>query len=103
MHASAALDNLLGTGISAGDLGAGGLVVLFVLSIMRGWLVPRSVLEDVRTDRDVRVAEEHERGEQYRLALEETRRQVTALLDTGKTVANVMRALPADETEEGPP
>lgn len=97
MHASSALDNLLGSGLSALDFGAGGLVVLFVLSIMRGWLVPRSVLDDVRRDRDVRVAEEHERGEQWRLAHEESNKQVTALLETGKTVANVMRALPGEE------
>lgn len=34
------------------DLGAGGLVVLTVLLLLRGALVPRSVLKDVEAQRD---------------------------------------------------
>lgn len=40
-----------------GDIGSTALVVLFVLAILRGALVPRSAVRDIRADRDARLAE----------------------------------------------
>lgn len=43
--------------LNFGDLGAGALVVLAVIALFRGWLVPRSHVDDLRADRDARFSE----------------------------------------------
>lgn len=42
-------------GLSVGDIGFPGLLSLAIYLILSGRLVPRSVVEDVRADRDERV------------------------------------------------
>lgn len=73
-----------------------------VLAIIRGWLVPRKTLEDVRADRDARVAAAEAREEQWRQAYltgQDTIRQLTQqhdeLLEIGRTNSAVIQALPA--------
>jgi len=82
------------------DAGAFGLLLLTIVGIMTGRLVPRRVLDDVRTDRDARLAEkdvviaaERERGDQWRAATQAQdarndlqTQQITQLVDTMRTM-----------------
>lgn len=43
--------------LPVGSIGSSALVTLFVIALLRGYLVPRSTLQDVRNDRDARIAE----------------------------------------------
>lgn len=80
--------------------GAGALVTLIVLLILRGNLVSRAVLEDVRKDRDARVAElaaernawreAHKESEAARI---EAQNQVGELLELSRVADHVLRAI----------
>ncbi|MDX3175185.1 hypothetical protein PV382_23330 [Streptomyces scabiei] len=80
--------------------GAGALVTLIVLLILRGNLVSRRVLEDVREDRDARVAEilaernawreAHRESEAARI---EAQNQVGELLELSRVADHVLRAI----------
>lgn len=72
--------------------GAIGVLTLVIIAIVSGRLVPRKVLEDVRADRDARLAAEKARGDEWRaaaLAQDERNdvqaRQLSELLDTTRT------------------
>ncbi len=87
-------------GVNIAQGGAIALVTLVVLLIYRGRLVPRSVLDDVRTDRDARVAElVAERNawrEAYReseTARVEAQNQVGELLELSRVADRVLRAI----------
>lgn len=76
--------------------GAVGIAGSAVLAVIKGWLVPRRVLDDVRQDRDERVDEANKRAddrvgdankraEEWRsafLAAEESRRQLSMQVET---------------------
>jgi F0F1-type ATP synthase membrane subunit b/b' len=100
---------LLGVNVAEG--GAAAIVTFVVLLILLGRLVPRSVLEDVRKDRDARVAEAiadrdariaeahaerdtwrdaHKESEAARI---EAQSQVGELIELSRTSAHVLRAL----------
>jgi hypothetical protein len=92
------VNELLGTNPAQG--GAVALVTLVVLLIFLGRLVPRSVLEDVRKDRDDRLAalvqERDAWREAYRVseaARVEAQNQVGELLELSRTAETVLRAL----------
>lgn len=92
------MNELLGINVAQG--GAVALVTLVVLLIFFGKLVPRSVLEDVRQDRDARIAEAlaerdtwrdaHKESETARI---EAQNQVGELLELSRTADHVLRAL----------
>jgi hypothetical protein len=100
------------------DVGIGGLLVLFVVAILRGWLVPRRVLEDVRQDRDARLgdrdrtitelhAEVARWQEAYRASDSRGDAMAVALAqlaEQGRTAVQVIRALPdaARAERDGP-
>lgn len=80
--------------------GAGAIVTLIVLLILKGHLVARSVLEDVRKDRDDRVAElvreRNDWREAYReseTARVEAQNQVGELLELSRVADRVLRAM----------
>jgi hypothetical protein len=91
--------------------GAGAIVTLIVLLILRGNLVSRAVLEDVRKDRDDRVAElvaernawrdAHRESEAARI---EAQNQVGELLELSRVADHVLRAIrgevPGDAMEQ---
>jgi len=88
-------------GVRPSDLGAAALVAIVVLLVLLGRLVPRSVLEDVRTDRDTRLAELAQERDTWREAhavSEEARReaqdQSAELLELSKVAAHFFSALP---------
>lgn len=72
--------------------GAAGVLVFVVLLILFGRLVSRRVLEDVRADRDARLAEEKRRGDEWRAAAQaqdarcdELVKQIAELAEVGRT------------------
>lgn len=92
------MNELLGINVAQG--GAAALVTLVVLLILLGRLVPRSVLQDVRADRDARLAEiaaerdtwrdAHRESESARV---EAQAQVGELLELSRTADHVLRAI----------
>ena len=92
------MNELLGVGVAQG--GAAAIVTLVVLLILLGRLVPRSVLEDVRKDRDARVAEIIAERDTWRAAHRESeaarieaQNQVGELLELSRTADRVLRAI----------
>lgn len=88
-------------GISLIQGGAAGLVGLVVILILRGALVPRSVLQDVRADRDARCLELAAERDTWRAAHQEAEEarhvaqgQVGELLELSRTADHLLRALP---------
>jgi uncharacterized membrane protein YhiD involved in acid resistance len=98
-------------GFSVLQGGAAGLVVLIVVLILRGRLVPRSVLRDTRevyearlADKEARVKEITQERDTWRIAYETsaaghhlTQRQVDELLELSRTAAHVLTSLPKAE------
>lgn len=80
--------------------GAGAIVTLIVLLILKGHLVSRAVLEDVRKDRDARVAElakdrdlwrdAHRESEAARI---EAQSQVGELVELARLTDRVLHAI----------
>jgi hypothetical protein len=80
--------------------GAVGVLLIVVLSIITGRLVPRRSLEDVRTDRDARIAEEKDRGDEWRAAAQTQdarndvlTQQVAQLLEAARTTNALIEGL----------
>jgi F0F1-type ATP synthase membrane subunit b/b' len=92
------VSDLLGINVAQG--GAVALVTLVVLLIFFGKLVPRRVLEDVRADRNDRIAELAAERDTWRNAYVESERarveaqnQVGELLELSRTADHVLRSL----------
>lgn len=86
------------------SMGAGTIVVLVVLMVLRGALVPRATLEDVRADRDARLSEKQREIDALRSTVEmlgatcdAQSRQVSELLEVGRTAQRVLLSLPGAE------
>lgn len=86
------------------DLGAGGLVVLFVLSIYFNWLIPRKsvdkllqVQKDRLNDRDNLITELRRTNEAIDKRNDLLADQVRQLVEIGKTSNAAISALPAPE------
>lgn len=89
--------------------GAVGILALVALMVFTGKLVARSVLEDVRKDRDDRLAEikainatlqeAYLKSEAARL---ETSAQVSQLLTIGRIAEALLRALPHPDDPQPP-
>jgi len=103
------VSELLGVNVAQG--GAAAILALVVLFILLGRLVPRSVLEDVRKDRDSRVAEILAERDTWRAAHRESeaarieaQNQVGELLELSRTADRVLRAIrgevPGDAMDE---
>lgn len=74
-----------------GGLG-GGLLALTVFLILRGYLVPRRSVEDVKSDRDY-----------WRTAAQEAIAQNRELMETARTMRDVLNALPRPPAKEASP
>lgn len=100
------MTELLGPGAVQG--GAAAIVAVVILLILRGGLVPRSQVKDLRADRDARIAAVTDERDTWRrafLASEEARHvaqaQVGELLETSRTMEHLLRALPRPVQEVG--
>lgn len=85
-----------------------GIVALIALAIIRGYLVPRSTVEDMRKDRDERVAEFRGLAEMWRRAYEMEHLSHRRLqehsdlsIETARTATAALRAVA--EPAEGDP
>lgn len=78
-----------------GNVGpAAGMMMLVVLSMLRGWLIPRWTVEAWRTDQKERLADARADAAVWRgIALERTA-QVTELVRIAQTTERVVAALP---------
>lgn len=92
------MSELLGVNVAQG--GAAAIVALVVLLILLGRLVPRSVLEDVRKDRNERIAEVVAERDTWREAHRvseaariEAQSQVGELLELSRTADHVLRSI----------
>lgn len=88
-------------GLSIIQGGAAAIVSMVVLLILRGHLVPRSTVDDVRADRDARIAELAAERDTWRAAHKESevarhvaQDQVSELLELSRTADHVLRSLP---------
>lgn len=79
----------------------GGLLAAFIWAVLTGRLVPRSTLEDVRADRDARLAELRKETDDVWTALrasQDTIRvlsdQIDELSEVGRTTHQLIQALP---------
>lgn len=88
-------------GFSPTDIGAAALVGLIVLLVLRGQLVPRRQLEDLRADKDRQIEDLRQERDTWREAhavSEEARRdaqdQAGELLELSRTAGALMTALP---------
>lgn len=86
-----------------------GIVALIALAVLRGYLVPRRILEDVRKDRDDRVAEAHAIAEMWHAAYEyerEARGQLAQhselSIATASAATAALRAVAAPAGEGNP-
>lgn len=89
--------------------GAVGILSVVIYMILTGRLVPRSTLDDVRADRDARLAEAHKETDDWRAVVELTQResvvraaQVTELLELGRTTNSFIKALPGPSAPKEP-
>lgn len=87
--------------------GAVAVLVWVFRRIVRGELVARSVLEDVRKDRDERVADARETTALFQAAASESERarsvqagQVSQLLELGRISEALLRSLPQPSDRE---
>lgn len=78
------------------------LVAAFIYALLRGFLVPRSAVDDVRADRDARLAEVRRESDDWRTAWtdsQETNRiladQVKELIELARTTNQLIMALPS--------
>jgi hypothetical protein len=83
------------------DLGSVGLLSAFVYAILTGRIVPRSTVNDVRADRDARLAEVRRESDDWRSAWQasqETNKvladQNKELLELSRTTHQLIKALP---------
>ncbi len=97
------MDDLLGgfpAGLNLPNIGAGALVVLTVLAIMRGWLVPGRQVDRLMKIHEDRLAEEKARGDEWRSAAavasarnDELTRQVAQLQEVGRTTLGMIEGM----------
>jgi hypothetical protein len=90
------------------SMGAGTIVVLVVLMVLRGALVPRATLDDVRADRDARLEEKQREIDALRSTVDTLgatcdaqARHVSELLEVGRTAQHVLLSLPIAERGDG--
>lgn len=74
-------------------LGAGGIVVLVVVLILRGLLVPRSTLDMVRTDKDQQIEAWRTLAEGRQELIDVQQRQIDLLMGTARTTERVLDAV----------
>lgn len=76
-------------GVPIGDIGLGGLVVMFVLAILRGWLIPQATHDRMLADRD----QWREAAQKNSATIAEQTRQITELMEASRTALHVAESL----------
>lgn len=88
------------TAIRADQIALGGLVTLMVVGLLRGWVVPRSVLVDRMADKDAQIATLAQERDDWKtaynqgeLSRQELVRQNSDLIEAGETTNRLMESL----------
>jgi hypothetical protein len=81
------------TGLITPTLGAGGILVLVVLMVLRGLLVPRSTLDMVREEKDKQIATWQLIAEKAQELNAVQAAQIDALMSTTQTTRSVLEAV----------
>lgn len=76
------------------SLGSAGLLAVVVVMVLTGRLVPRSVLEDLRSDKDAQIDTWKTAYEKAMTGQDVQREHVSALLDANRTTTHVIQSLP---------
>lgn len=76
------------------SIGATGLLAIVVIMILTGRLVPKSMFEDLRADKDRQIEIWRSAYETSMSAQDVQREQISALLEATKTTTSVIKALP---------
>ena len=76
-------------GVPIGDIGLGGLVVMFVLAILRGWLIPQAMFDRMLADRD----QWREAAQTNSATIAEQSKQITELMEAGRTAVHLAESL----------
>jgi hypothetical protein len=99
----AGMDNLIA---GYGSIGAGGLVAVFIILMLLGKIVPRSTVDDIRSDWGTRVGEKTTEAATWRSAWEkseasrvEAADQVKELLELGRTMDHFIHSLRENTTQ----
>lgn len=74
-------------------IGATGLLAWAVFLIFRGSLVPKSVVDQMRRDKDEQIRVWQNAYEKSQKAVETKERQIDALLEAAKTTTHVVTAM----------
>lgn len=75
-------------------IGATGILALVIVMILRGSLVPRRNLDDLRVDKDAQISTWKTAYEQAMAVQDAQRQQLSALLEANRTTTRVIQALP---------
>lgn len=82
------------------SLGATGLLAGVVILVLTGRLVPRSVLDDLRTDKDKQIEIWRTAYETSMNAQDVQREHISALLDAARTTTHVIQTLPVSTRQD---
>ncbi len=84
------------------NLSAAGILAMTVLGILRGWLVPRKVLEEARADREARLSDMRAQVDDWKAAFQAADARATVLagqvgelLELARATDEFVRALGA--------
>ncbi len=84
-----------------GNLSAAAILGGVVLAILRGWLVPRKVLEEARADREARIADYQAQVADWKAAFQASEQaravlagQVSELLQLARGIDEFIRSTP---------
>jgi len=93
--------------INPGDVGFGALLALAIYLVLTGKIVPRSVVDDIRADRDARVATANEEKSVWREVAETSDKradvlsgQVGQLLEYARVSDHLLRSI-KESAEDG--
>lgn len=75
-------------------LGVGGLLAACVIAIITGRLIPKSSVDERLADKDRQIETWRSNYDKAMEALDEQRRQITALAEASHTTARVINAIP---------
>lgn len=87
------------TAVLTPSLGATGLLAVVVVLILTGRLVPKSVLDELRTDKDKQIEVWRTAYETSLSTQEVQREQISALLEATRTTTHVIQSLPVSPNE----
>lgn len=82
------------TAVLTPSLGATGLLAVVVILVLTGRLVPKSTVDELRTDKDKQIEIWKTAYETSMSAQEIQRGHITALLEANRTTTHVIQAIP---------